>query len=86
MRVVAAEVRDEYARGLIGAFTDRQVDSAEEAIELGAAVHIGNFRFEVLSTDGSTLYTSTIFTCTCPAGERNENCYHQVVAAILQGA
>lgn len=86
VRATAANLYDERERGLIGAFTERQIDSAVEAVELGAIVHTGNYTFQILSTDGYALYTTTIFTCNCPAGERNESCYHQASAVLLQAA
>lgn len=86
VRAAVVALHDERERGLIGAFGERQIDAAEETIELGAIVHVGDYTFEILSTDGLTLYTCTIFTCNCPAGERNESCYHQASAVLLQAA
>lgn len=85
MRAVAASIRNEHERGLIGAFTDRQIDSAVELITDGAIVHIGDDIFVAVSTDGAEQYCCTIFECTCPAGERDLNCYHQAAALVLQG-
>lgn len=86
VNATAAVLYGERKRGLIGAFGERQIDAAVETVELGAIVHVGDDKFVILSTDGLTLYTSTIFTCNCPAGERNESCYHQASAVLLQAA
>ena len=85
MRATARVIRDEYRRGL-SSFTGRQVDAALELITDGGIVHIGDYTFTSVSTDGSEQYVCTGFECTCPAGERDVNCYHQLAAIVLQGA
>lgn len=86
MRASAAAIRAEHERNLIRSFTERQVESALELITDGAIVHIGEDVFEVVSTDGTEHYRCTIFECTCPAGERDVNCYHQAAALVFQAA
>lgn len=85
MRASATAIRAEYARGVSRAFTDQQVESALELITDGGIVHVGDDVFEVVSTDGTQRYLCTIFECTCPAGERDVNCYHQVASLVFQG-
>lgn len=86
MRAVIALLRAEHERELIGAFKPHQIDSAEELIEVGGVVgHVGDDRFEMISTDGLALYTASLFSCNCPAGERGEECYHQAAVVIFEG-
>lgn len=85
MRAAISALRAEVEGRKIGAFTPRQIDSAEELVADGGIAHLGDYRFEVISSDGTERYTATLLECTCPAGERGEECYHQVATMILQG-
>lgn len=86
MRAVIVELRAEIEYQKIGAFTSRQIESAIELIEDGGIAYLGDFSFEVVSTDGDSRYTASLFDCTCPAGERGEECYHQAAVSIFEGA
>lgn len=86
MRAAVAVLRSEIDEQKIGAFTPKQIDSAEEIIEIGGVVHVGDDTFQMISTDGLALFTTTLFTCNCEAGERGTECYHQAAALIFSAA
>lgn len=84
MRAAIAVLRFEVEYQKIGAFTSRQIDSAEELVADGGIAYLGDYSFETVSTDGSTRYKTSLFNCTCPAGERGEECYHQASVLIFE--
>lgn len=84
MRALIASLRAERERELIGAFADHQIDSALELIADGGIAHIGDYVFITVSTDGVDRYTTTGFECSCPAGLRGDDCYHQAAALVFQ--
>lgn len=86
MRAVAAQLRAEHERELIGAFAEHQVDSALELIADGGIAHIGDYVFITISSDGLDRYTTTGYECSCPAGLRGDDCYHQAAALAFQAA
>lgn len=86
MRAAIAVLRSEIEDQKIGAFTPRQVESATELISDGGIAYVGDFSFQTVSTDGTARYTTSLFDCTCPAGERGEECYHQAAVLIFEAA
>lgn len=84
MRAAVAELRAEVEAGKIGAFLPHQITSAQELIDDGGVAYVGDYSFVTISTDGTERYTTSIFDCTCPAGERGESCYHQAAVVILE--
>ncbi len=66
----------------LAAFTARQVGQAVELIEDAAIIRADEDGvFYAVSSDGMEYYRATRETCTCPAGERGTDCYHE--AAVL---
>lgn len=68
-------------------FKPFQVDKAREAIEQGAVVPtVRPEAYRSVSSDGTTVYLTTIASCTCPAGQKGRTCYHRAAAEILTAA
>ena len=84
MRALITSLRAEREHELIGAFAEHQIDSALELIADGGIAHIGDYVFITVSTDGVDRYTTTGFECSCPAGLRGDDCYHQAAALVFQ--
>lgn len=86
MRVAVASLRAERERELIGAFAEHQIDSALELIADGGIAYLGDYTFEVVSTSGQERYHTSGFDCTCPRGERGDDCYHQAAVIVFEAA
>lgn len=65
-----------------------QIAKAVEALADNAVAHRTRNLFQVVSTNGSTVYDVDLGTgaCTCTAGQYGRRCYHLVAAAALAAA
>jgi hypothetical protein len=84
MRALVAAIR-EAVDTTPHEFTERQIESAVELIEDRGIVHINNYVFEAVSTDGTTTYLTAPDECMCPAGEAERACYHMLASIIFMG-
>jgi hypothetical protein len=68
-----------------GGFTPGQGDKARLLIDDGGLAPHGNWDhvFDVLSSNGETLYVCSANGCTCPAGLHAVRCYHRAAVMIV---
>lgn len=87
--VCRAKVRAAEKAAHLERFTPAQVMRAEELIELGGLVPSGSPEVVLaVSTSGAATYAvrADIQTCTCPAGQHGNRCYHLAAAEIWRQA
>lgn len=67
------------------ATTEAQAAKVVDAIEAGAVEHRVRNLFQVVSSDGTTVYDVDLAagSCTCKAGQYGRRCYHISAAAAL---
>jgi hypothetical protein len=70
------------------ALTDTQAVKVADALEAGAVSHRVRNLFQVVSSDGATVYDVDLAagSCTCKAGQYGRVCYHLKSAAVLAAA
>ncbi len=68
------------------AWKSDQVQKALELIRDGGIVLIrdrGSYAYRSSSSDGDTFYLTVTAACSCPAGQRENLCYHRAAVTIL---
>jgi hypothetical protein len=64
-------------------YTPEQVAKAHELLADGGLVESSQHgTFFATASRGDVIYIVTADTCTCPAGQRNNRCYHRCAVAI----
>lgn len=66
-----------------------QADAALELIRDGGIVLIrdrDSYAYRSASSDGVAFYLTVSAACSCPAGQRELNCYHRAAVAILRAS
>lgn len=70
----------------LSAWTVGQVTNALELIRDGGMVLIrdrDSFAYRSTASDGTTFYLTVTSACSCPAGQRENLCYHRAAVKIL---
>lgn len=65
---------------ILAGFTPRQIEQAQELLDLGGLIPAGRpATWYAISSDGTTTYETTTWACTCPA---RRTCYHMLAAMV----